>query len=370
MEFLYEEESIEESKAKIESLMKKFEDIMLQCRRLQGEANGVFDELFNFESKFNLWLLQQDDFEYYEEYCLPHHQKCEEFIKNAKKKLEIQRKILESDKPKSLKSSSRSRSETSSITVNQSNTRKCKVCLESHEIYTCDSYLSKTSKGRYAIVTKLRLCRNCLRPGHKAVNCRNEKRCKKCNQKHHTTLHFTKPSSRPTDRTETQNIKIVKSKMRSLIPVPIRDCKVQNLSTVRILIPDAKGNWQSVEAIIDTASNKNKLKQNVQKISAPKNKEYQHTTDSSYRKSHKRELSIDVKLNRVNKKHKVSIRSTSSRASQTERSLQHDLNQVKSTTSDASDKKSSSTESIKSFNSIVQSRGQSPVTLNRIIKQY
>jgi len=279
--------------------------------------------------------------------------------------------------------------------INCEKTTKCNVCLESHQIYNCDSYLSKTSRGRYAIVTKLKLCRNCLRPGHKAVNCRNEKKCKKCNKKHHTTLHYTKPSS---NTTETQNIKIVKSKQKSLIPVPIKVCKLQNLTTVRILIPDAKGNWQSVEAIIDTASNKNKLKQNVRehkvKIesterdiandltsvhglrhkkseklsnSRPKNQEYQLTTDSSYStncKNRKREMSTDKNLNRVSKKHKFSIKSTSSRTSQ------HDLNQVNSTTSCASDKKSSYAESNKSFESIVQSRGQSLVTLNKNIKQY
>ena len=151
--------------------------------------------------------------------------------------------------------------------VNCKKTTKCNVCLESHQLYTCDSYLSKTSRGRYAVVI--------------------------------------------------QNIKIAKSKQRSLISVPIEDCKLKNLTTVRILIPDAKRNWQSVEAIIDTASNKNKLKQNRehkvkidsterdiandltsvhglrhvkseklsksrQKISSPKNQEYQLTADSSY----------------------------------------------------------------------------------------
>lgn len=75
-------------------------------------------------------------------------------------------------------------------------------------------------------------------------------------------------------------------------------------------------------------------------------------------------MSTDEKLNRVSKKHKLSFKSISSRTSQ------HDLNQINSTTSCASDKKSSYAESNTSFESIVQSRGQSPVKLNRTIKQY
>ena len=110
-----------------------------------------------------------------------------------------------------------------------------------------------------------------------------------------------------------------------------------------------------------------KLSNSRQRISSPKNQEYQLTTDSSYSpncKNRKREMLNDKKLNRVSKKHKLSIKSISSRTSQ------HDLNQVNSTISCASDKKSSYAESNKSFESIVQSRRQSPVNLNRTIKKY
>lgn len=143
---------------------------------------------------------------------------------------------------------------------NRVKSAKCKVCFESHEVYTCDSYLSKTLRGRYAIVSKLRLCRNCLRPGHKAINCRNEKRCKKCNKKHHTTLHFTK-TIEPSEKVCSKNHQ--HSKFYSLKAVRNQEYQIQELSTIRILIPDAKGNWQSVEAIIDTVLNKKLLNQEV-----------------------------------------------------------------------------------------------------------
>ena len=81
-----------------------------------------------------------------------------------------------------------------------SNVKKCKFCLESHEIYVCDSYLSNTPRRRCDVVSKLKLCRNCLIPSHKAINCRNDKRCKECNKKHHTILHFTKPSIESNDK--------------------------------------------------------------------------------------------------------------------------------------------------------------------------
>jgi hypothetical protein len=316
------------------------------------EAKEVFKEFDVTESKFQLWLSKQTEF--VQDKYLSHHRKWDEFKKEAVKDLEKQDEIIEREKLKpssittnSLKSQQDKMTMTSSETsctneiesklsiksdgeglsssscnstsrksyqldnlknvelqqmnlptINQantkkcnSNTKKCNVCLESHQVYTCDSYLSKTSRGRYAVVKKLRLCRNCLRPGHKVINCKNEKRCKKCNMKHHTTLHYTK-SSETNDRTDTPSVKIVNTKIRSLIPVPIKDCKLQEMSTVRILIPDAKANWQSIEAIIDTASNKNKLKLGVHKHRMINNSTERNVADV-------KKLSHELKLNQM-----------------------------------------------------------------------
>ena len=141
-------------------------------------------------------------------------------------------------------------------------TKKCKICLESHHIYACKSYLSKTSRGRFAVASKLKLCRNCLKFGHKAIDCRNENRCKKCNKKHHTTLHFTKTSSKLNDTK-------CGDKLKSLLTVKNLDDKKQELTKIKVLIPDAKGNWMSFEAFIDTESNRKILDQDNCQLKLP-----------------------------------------------------------------------------------------------------
>ena len=478
MALMYEE-SFEEFKAKIEALMKNFDICMMICNKLKGhythqknrfdEAKETFEEFDITESKFQLWLLQQSQFDQHKKGFLLFYQKCDEFRKNAIEKLKIQGEDLESEIAKSLKSSpsetSTGTSTMSKIELTLSNDsikskqyeetdrtsllsssstskmaaeldnlktaklqrlklpsndckkiRKCGYCLESHQIYECESYLRKTSRGRYAVVTKLRLCRNCLRPGHQAIDCRNEKRCKKCNKKHHTSLHFTKnlTSARSTDRICN---KTINSNLKSSITG--QDCKSLNLSTVRILITDENGNCQSVEAIIDTASNKHKInKHKINQNSVHNQSKFVHehkmknkpkerdmeSSESSNQLSHKRSKilsnnQVNHKKQRESNEHLISIakkqecqlttdsslstnekpatmtkerKSTLAEILENERlkrlynrqQCSSDMSSSEST-SCASNMKASYAESVKNFESIVQSRWQSPVLMNK-----
>ena len=45
------------------------------------------------------------------------------------------------------------------------------------------------SEHRNAYVKAEGLCFNCLRPGHRVMNCQNKGRCKHCNKRHHSLLH-------------------------------------------------------------------------------------------------------------------------------------------------------------------------------------
>ncbi|XP_011859112.1 PREDICTED: uncharacterized protein LOC105556623 [Vollenhovia emeryi] len=64
----------------------------------------------------------------------------------------------------------------------------CTICSSKHYIAQCPQYGSKTVPQRLAIITKHKLCYNCLGP-HRSSVCRVTKRCLKCGHKHHTSIH-------------------------------------------------------------------------------------------------------------------------------------------------------------------------------------
>ena len=65
---------------------------------------------------------------------------------------------------------------------------KCINCNKSHRLYECDLYLKSSSSEKLNITKTHKLCWNCLTK-HKPGNCTWKMHCKKCQMKHHTTLH-------------------------------------------------------------------------------------------------------------------------------------------------------------------------------------
>ena len=77
---------------------------------------------------------------------------------------------------------------------NQSaNVRKdqCPSCNQSHKIWKCSSFLSKSVKQRSAFVREKQLCFTCLQSGHMARDCSSKLKCRKsgCGKSHNSLLH-------------------------------------------------------------------------------------------------------------------------------------------------------------------------------------
>ena len=69
----------------------------------------------------------------------------------------------------------------------QQTQRKCQLCnATNHYTSTCTEYT--TVEARRSQVMKMQLCFNCLKKSHRAQDCKNFARCKKCNKKHHTSI--------------------------------------------------------------------------------------------------------------------------------------------------------------------------------------
>ncbi|XP_077269937.1 uncharacterized protein LOC143901462 isoform X2 [Temnothorax americanus] len=79
-----------------------------------------------------------------------------------------------------------------------SNTYACVICKGKHIIIKCPKYLDETIAQKLALITKHKLCYNCL-GNHRISNCKVAKRCKKCDRKHHTTIHKEETSSSTKD---------------------------------------------------------------------------------------------------------------------------------------------------------------------------
>lgn len=79
--------------------------------------------------------------------------------------------------------------------VNNNNYRpKCCYCKEAHFIYFCEKFKGLSVSERFNQTKKAGLCTNCLRQGHKTVDCRSQG-CKICKLKHATLLHQTRDTS-------------------------------------------------------------------------------------------------------------------------------------------------------------------------------
>ncbi|XP_062538393.1 uncharacterized protein LOC134206681 [Armigeres subalbatus] len=80
-------------------------------------------------------------------------------------------------------------------------TERCDFCNGTHFNYQCNklntfAYNEKMEKVRAAGV-----CFNCLRKGHRSINCPSTKCCRKCQKRHHTQLHDDEAYQKQESRT-------------------------------------------------------------------------------------------------------------------------------------------------------------------------
>lgn len=72
----------------------------------------------------------------------------------------------------------------------------CNICNGEHPSNRCPSILDKSPSERFKIIKDKNLCLNCFGT-HKLKNCRSKRNCCKCEARHHTMLHFPRPTPTP-----------------------------------------------------------------------------------------------------------------------------------------------------------------------------
>lgn len=130
----------------------------------------------------------------------PSFKELSHFLETRASAVEERKGISTSDKPKNQsvvtqpsKASSGSESKKKSYATSAS-FPKCVTCGNQHILIECKQFESKSPQERYDVIQKNQLCTNCFGRNHRAAECKKGS-CKTCHQKHHTLLHFNRPSS-------------------------------------------------------------------------------------------------------------------------------------------------------------------------------
>ena len=79
------------------------------------------------------------------------------------------------------------------VKEHSSGNRQCYFCEGEHLSYQCDKVVDPNKRKQ--ILSKQKRCFVCLKKGHRANSCNSNRRCRKCNNKHHQSICLKKPES-------------------------------------------------------------------------------------------------------------------------------------------------------------------------------
>ncbi|XP_075158202.1 uncharacterized protein LOC142231478 [Haematobia irritans] len=84
-------------------------------------------------------------------------------------------------------------------TKTENSFKPCKICKQNHALRACIKFKSWTISERRKFVNTNKVCENCLSYGHITQNCQSDRHCQKCQQNHHTLLHYDSSNARNRD---------------------------------------------------------------------------------------------------------------------------------------------------------------------------
>ncbi|XP_029169628.1 uncharacterized protein LOC114939494 [Nylanderia fulva] len=161
---------------------------------------------------------------------------------------------------------------------NANNINSCSICSAKHYTTSCPQYINKTIQQRLAIVSKHKLCYNCL--GHHRVSaCRITKRCHKCGRKHHTTIHQNNPQSSNSESNKSTTKESTVTSSKSTDAQVLHSTSAQTtsslvlLATAQVIIISETGEQSRVRALIDQGSEISLISERiVQQLRLPRTK--------------------------------------------------------------------------------------------------
>lgn len=138
---------------------------------------------------------------------------------------------------------------------------QCVLCKGLHALYACEKFIAMPVEERREIITREKICFNCISTDrHVSKGCKSKFLCKICQRKHHTMLHVPENTSAQ-DSTTAGNaaVNIVQQPMVNML-----------LATALIKIKAPFG-WVNARALIDPGSQVSLATENiVQQLRVPR----------------------------------------------------------------------------------------------------
>ncbi|XP_030849893.1 uncharacterized protein LOC115927770 [Strongylocentrotus purpuratus] len=80
----------------------------------------------------------------------------------------------------------------------------CIFCRNHHHLEDCQAFVNQPMSERKKFIREKGLCYGCLKRGHLTKKCRVRSKCRECNKRHPTPLHFDRRPSEERERTSNQ----------------------------------------------------------------------------------------------------------------------------------------------------------------------
>ncbi|XP_033212147.1 uncharacterized protein LOC117169751 [Belonocnema kinseyi] len=149
------------------------------------------------------------------------------------------------------------------LTSHATTKKTCPLCGDSHGLYNCERLRALHVSSRIEEVQRLRICYNCLSPGHHNRQC-NAGPCTKCKRKHNTLLHLK--TSVAENANIRQSIEVVQN-LTSKGDQPINTTLVAHsrcmdnehviLGTALVWTKDRRGKLYECRVLLDSCSQVN-----------------------------------------------------------------------------------------------------------------
>uniref|UniRef100_A0A182WI52 CCHC-type domain-containing protein n=1 Tax=Anopheles minimus TaxID=112268 RepID=A0A182WI52_9DIPT len=144
------------------------------------------------------------------------------------------------------------------LTTQTTTSKDCAFCSLQHPLYTCSEFFKLSLQDKEKFVIGCKLCLNCLRPGHRARECKSTSTCKKCRKRHHTQLcsSLLQQCDSPAlkEHTDPPTTSAKSSVAESITCASSGQRKHTLLATATVILVDDDGKEHFARALLDSGS--------------------------------------------------------------------------------------------------------------------
>uniref|UniRef100_A0A2S2PHQ7 Peptidase A2 domain-containing protein n=1 Tax=Schizaphis graminum TaxID=13262 RepID=A0A2S2PHQ7_SCHGA len=133
--------------------------------------------------------------------------------------------------------------------VTAASNKICPCCSEPHLLESCPRFKSWTVDDRTRWTREKKLCFMCFSAGHWSNQCKSKNRCHLCNRRHHHLVHIQPIEQRNRDEAPRSDTSLCAS-----AALHQSNASSVVLGTALVHVRDRAGEWQTMRALIDSAS--------------------------------------------------------------------------------------------------------------------